>query len=178
MKSWSTLAPNVIVTAVPGNHGENRNRSGSFDTNPSEDNDDIAVFEQVAEMLYENQERYGHVKFVIPKDDESVTVDLSGTIVGFNHGHRAGSAVNVVKKVWEWWQKQTHALRSVGDAIILVTAHFHHLIIQQQGPRTWMQCPAREGGSDWYANRHGYETEPGTLTFTVGNGGWANLQIL
>ncbi len=179
IRSWSRLTPQMIVACVPGNHGENRNADGSYNTLPDKDNDDVAVFEQVAEILAENPERYGHVRFVIPNGEDSITLDL-GTIVAFTHGHHAGrGGPGVMAKLWTWWTKQTHALHPIGDAMLLVSAHFHHLIVQQQGPKTHIQCPALEGGSDWYAKRQGYRTQPGTLTFTVTkDGGWDHLRIL
>ena len=52
LKAVSGRTEKVIATAVPGNHGENR-KNGKAYTKPS-DNDDVAVFEQVAEILSEN----------------------------------------------------------------------------------------------------------------------------
>jgi len=40
----------MVVGAVPGNHGESRRGSKAFTT--FEDNDDLAVFEQVAENTW------------------------------------------------------------------------------------------------------------------------------
>ncbi len=179
IRTWSGLVPEMIVAAVPGNHGENRNSNGTFDTIPDKDNDDLAVFEQVAEILAENPDRYGHVRFVIPNGEASITLDVNGLIVGVAHGHKAGTGgPGVMAKLWRWWQEMTHGMHPIGDAPLLVTGHFHHLILHQQGPRTHIQCPALEGGSDWYAKKHGYATQPGTLTFTVTAAGWDNLAIL
>jgi len=74
---WSAYFPEVSVMAVAGNHGENRNSSGKSYTSLN-DNDDLAVVEQVAEILESNPETYGHIKFAIPTDQLSITAEVAG----------------------------------------------------------------------------------------------------
>ena len=80
--------------------------------------------------------------------------------------------------VWDWWKEQAHAWTPVGDASILLTGHFHHLAVIEQGPRLYLQSPPLDGGSDYFEHAHGYRSNAGTLTFTVGPNGWGNLTIL
>ena len=93
------------------------------------------------------------------------------------HGHlfKKGKAV-------EWWAKQAHGQQPVGDARILFTGHFHHLIVEGEGAKTHFQCPALEGGSEWFTNRSGQAAHHGMLTVRVGKNvaesGWADLEVL
>lgn len=174
---WAPLYGHVVVVAVPGNHGENRSAGRAVTT--WGDNDDVAVFEQVAEILAQS-DTYRHVSFVIPDEEQTVTLDVCGTIVGFTHGHhqeRAGGSGTGPQKVWRWWEHQAHGMRPVGDATILLTGHFHHLSVVSNGPRTHIQAPTLDGGSTYFAEKSGLDSTPGTLTFTVGPDGWDNLKI-
>lgn len=174
--AWAPLAPAVVVGCVPGNHGENRRDGKAYTT--FEDNDDLAVFEQVQEICAQNPEAYGHVKFVIPDGDMTITLDVEGTVVSFAHGHQARRGSTPQAKMAQFWQDKMRARHPVGDADLLVTAHYHHLALVQDGSRTWMQCPANDGGSRWYEERGGNKTRNGTLTFTVDEYGWADMAVL
>jgi len=172
----SPLANEITILCVPGNHGENRKDGKAFTT--FGDNSDVAVFEQVAEILESNQEAYGHVKFLIPDEDLTVTTQVFGKVLGFAHGHQAKAGGSVEAKVEAWWKGQQHGRRPVGSADILVTGHFHHLHVKQNGERTWMQCPSLESESSWYKETSGASGNPGILTFIVNKDGWTDLQVL
>lgn len=177
---WSKHFKNVIVSAVPGNHGENRLDGKAF--TDVGDNDDVAIFEVLAEILHENPEAYGHVEFRIPENELSVTFNLSGVNIGFTHGHVAGGGSTPQLKQRRWWEDQTFGEQPMGQARILVTAHYHHFSIAQYGKKCHMQCPAMDGGSEWWTNIKGAESPPGTLTFVVGEGasnpGWTDVQVI
>ena len=168
----------VVLGAVPGNHGENR-RGGKAFTNVFQDNDDLAVVEQVAEILAHNAERYAAVS--VPtgaiSEDHTLTLDVDGVAVGFAHGHQMRSGA-----VTTWWSKQAHGKQPIGQADILVTGHFHHLAISESTGRTWMQAPAMDGGSRWWTAQTGASAPSGILTFLAGTGcgerGWSDLAIL
>lgn len=166
---WATFAPRIIVAAVPGNHGENRQNGKAF-TNFG-DNDDVAVMEQVAEIIRANP-AYDHISFVFPKNELTLTLDVHGTIVGLAHGHQVkGSAES-------WWGKQAFGLQPIGDADILLTGHYHHLVVKQSGARTHFQAPALDGGSQWFTEQAGVVAPAGLLTLTVGPSGWDDLRVL
>lgn len=173
---WSQLAPKVVVAAVPGNHGENR-RDGKMFTS-FEDNGDLAVVEQLGEILAANPESFGHVRVVLADGDMTLTLDVAGKVVGFAHGHQARGSGTAQQKIGRWWEAKMKAQHRIGDADILVTGHYHHLVLVQDGPRTHMQCPANDGGSRWFEEQGGPETLCGTLSFTVDAGGWANLELI
>lgn len=169
---WAPLFERVVVASVPGNHGEVRKDGKAYTT--FSDNHDIAVFEQAAAVLEANPGAYGHVSFVFPdRDDLTLTLDVSGTVVALAHGHqfRAGKAM-------DWWAKQAHGLQPAGDATLLLAGHLHHLHVEQGGAKTFMQAPALDGGSTWWKHTTGQDSPPGVLTLTVGPAGWDDLKIL
>lgn len=174
VQEWSKLAPELVLTAVPGNHGSNY-RNGREFTNPG-DNDDVAVVEQVGEILAANPARYGHVRVVVPRDDTNVVMDVAGQRLGLAHGHLMGGR-SAGDQAWRWWKDQAHGDQPVGDADVLVTGHFHHLRVMQQGRRLWLQAPSLDA-SDWFVDRYGYRSEPGVLVFTLSPDGWDHLRIL
>jgi len=174
---WSKFAPRIVVAAVPGNHGENRQGGKAFTT--FSDNDDVAVFEQVAEILGANPEAYGHVTFVFPQDELTLTLDVHGTILGLAHGHQARKGgTTAAAKIRTWWKDQAYGMRKVADATILVTGHYHHLSILTEGTRTHIQAPSLDGGSQWFTETAGVKSAPGLLTFTVSELGWDDLRVL
>lgn len=111
--------------------------------------------------------------------DESVTLNIDGTVIGVVHGNqfRPGRAV-------DWWQSQTHGGQPVGAADILITGHYHHLTVMPTGrnPYTgrakwWLQAPTLDNGSDWYRNISGDDSDPGLLIFDITTQGF-DLQSL
>ena len=177
VKHVAPLAASLRVVAVPGNHGEKR-QNGAAVTGPG-DNTDLEVFDQVAEVLAENPERYGHVRFHIPRDETSVLIETGGQWVGYTHGHIPGFRGSVLPmgRVWEWWKGQAHGGQPVGDASVLVAGHFHHFAALEQGTRTYLQCPTLDAGSQWFTDRHGYASRPGTLSFLTGPEGLSHIQV-
>ena len=174
---FTTAKFRIVLAAVGGNHGEARQNGRAY-TNVFTDNDDLAVVEQVAEIIAVNPERYGNVSVPLGAiaEDHCVTLDICGVAVGFAHGHQVKGGVPL------WWQKQSHGKQSIGHADILVTAHFHHLVVSEVTGRTWFQCPAMDGGSRWYTAGSGASAPAGMLTFVAGRGcgvrGWDSLAVL
>jgi hypothetical protein len=175
LADWSKLGP-MVVGCVPGNHGESRKGGKAFTT--FEDNNDLAVFEQVQEILAENPEAFGHVRWVIPDGDMTITLDIAGTVVAFAHGHQFGGSGLSLAKAKGWWKNKMSSMHPTGDAKVLVFGHYHHLQVLQDGPRTIFGCPSNDGGSRWFEERGGPTTACGTLTFTCGPDGWNDLAVL
>lgn len=180
LKEWAPLFKNVVVACVPGNHGENRKNGKAFTT--FGDNFDVAIFDEAAEIFQENP-AYKHVKFVIPENDLWLTLDVSGTIIGLAHGHqfRTGGRYSHQKAV-AWLSGQAFGMTDVGDSDILISGHFHHLFVVNEGKRTLMQCPSLDGGSEWFENMTGKTSYSGTLTFSITPGKtqlpWDNLRVI
>ena len=176
ISAWVKLAPKMIVGAVPGNHGEARRNGKAFTS--FDDNNDLKVFETVQEILCRNPETFGHIGWVIPDGDMAAVVELSGQKLAFAHGHQARAGSGPAGKLKNWWQAKMYTDHPVGEAKILVSGHYHHLQVVQDGARTWFQCPANDGGSRWFEEQGGATTRCGTLTFTVDEDGWDDLKVL
>jgi len=176
LADWARQPAKVVVAAVPGNHGENRRAGKAYTT--FDDNADLEVFEQAAEILGANADAYGHVAWVIPTGDMTVTLDVCGTIVTWAHGHQFGNGSLPLDKARRWWQGKMAAQHPAGDATVLVYGHWHHLSLMTDGPRTIMGCPSNDGGSRWFEEQGGPTTACGTLTFVCEGGGWRDLAVL
>lgn len=173
------VADQVTVCAVGGNHGENRGLNGKAFTTTG-DNDDVAIFEQIAEIFQANPETYGHVSFRLPLERLTLSLNLSGQIVAFTHGHLSKAGNNAAQAVWNWWKDQAlgRAHEGVADANILVTGHYHHFNVKEQEGRAVIVCPSLTPVGEYFQDAYGVKTRPGTLTFTVDGNGWGNLHLL
>lgn len=175
---FRTLADRVIVPAVPGNHGEKRKDGKAYTT--FGDNVDLEIPEGVAEACAMNPAAYGHVSFVIPRDGRlTLTLELSGVIVGFAHGHQARrGGTTPQQKVATWWSGQAFGKRPVGDATLLLTGHSHHFSAVEHGPRTHLQVPAMDNGSQWWDETAGLGARSGLLTVVVDQNGWHDMEVI
>ena len=180
IKTWAPLFKNVVVACVPGNHGENRKNGKAFTS--FGDNFDVSLFDEAQEILSENP-ALKKIKFIIPENELWITLDVSGTIIGLAHGHqfRTGGRYSHQKAV-AWLSGQAFGMTDVGDSDILISGHFHHLFVVNEGKRTLMQCPSVDGGSEWFENMTGKTSYSGTLTFSITPGKtqlpWDNLRVI
>jgi len=173
---WSKLVPSITVAAIGGNHGENRKNGKSFTT--LNDNDDVALVESVAEIFAANPEAYGHIKFNIPTDDLSLTLEVHGKIIGITHGHLARSGMGVEAKLRRWIADQSLGRQPIGDCDILVSGHYHSFKLADFGGVKWIQAPALDGGSVWWKQSTGEVADVGVLTFLVSSQGVSDIQLL
>jgi hypothetical protein len=178
VKELAPLFDKVVIACVPGNHGEaTRSEGGKSDTDFS-DNWDVEVFSAAYDVLQENS-AFSHVSFVAPQGQElTLTLDISGTITTIAHGHQFPSPSGRESGATKWWAKQAHGLQQAGESTLLLAGHLHHLFIERNGPKTFIQAPALDGGSDWFRAMTGAAAPPGILTLVVGQGGWRDLCIL
>ncbi len=173
---WSKVVPSITVAAIGGNHGENRKNGKAFTT--LGDNDDVALVESVAEIFQANPEAYGHIKFAIPTDELSLTLEVHGKIIGITHGHLARSGTGTEAKLRRWIADQTLGRQRIGDCDILVTGHYHSFKLADWGGVKWMQAPALDGGSVWWRQSTGEIADVGVLTFLVSSQGVSDIQLL
>lgn len=173
---WSRVVPSITVAAIGGNHGENRKNGKAFTT--LGDNDDVALVESVAEIFQANPEAYGHIKFAIPTDELSLTLEVHGQIIGITHGHLARSGQGVEGKLRRWIADQTLGRQKIGDCDILVTGHYHSFKLADWGGVKWLQAPALDGGSVWWRQSTGEIADVGVLTFLVSSQGVSDIQLL
>lgn len=165
LMEWSKVFSSVTVAAVGGNHGENRNGGKAF--TGVHDNDDLSVVEQASEILAANPAAFGHVRFVVARDNLTLTIPAGEWILGITHGHVARSSGTAEAKLRRWWSDQAAGRQPIGDADILVTGHYHHLRVADWGSCVWLQAPAMEGGSEWWRVATGDVSEIGMLTFVT-----------
>lgn len=169
VKAFAAVTPDLTVCGVPGNHDEAHRPLHTY--SDSWAIDAVAAVNEACDLAG----GYDHVKFYAPERDElTLTLDIAGTVVGMAHGHqwRAGQATT-------WWAKQSHGRQPIGHADLLLSAHLHHLRIEQTGSdKTWLQVPALESGSQWWKHRTGEWGQPGVVTMLVGGGKWHGLEVL
>lgn len=169
VKAFASVAPRLVVVGIPGNHDEAHRPLHTYG-----DSWAIDAVSAVSDAL-DLAGNYEHVTLHAPARDElTLTLDICGTRVGMAHGHqwRAGQATS-------WWAKQAHGRQSIGDADLLLSAHLHHLRVEQTGSdKTWIQVPALESGSQWWKHRTGEWGQPGVVTALVGGGTWRALEVL
>lgn len=168
----SDLGIYVMLSGVGGNHGENRNGDGKAYTRPS-DNIDVALIDQVGDVIRGNPERYkGRVEVFVPEDGLQLLVELAGVRLGFIHGHQnkspGASAAAVLEK---WWTGQIMGgvdYNLIANAQILNAGHFHHFVQTEAPGRAIFQAPSQDPGSQWYKDSTGRHSPPGMLTYMVG----------
>lgn len=178
IKGIEALAPltdRMVMAGVGGNHGENRSDGKAFTS--FSDNADVEVIETAAEVLAAAP-AYAHVRSIIPNDELSITLDIAGTITALAHGHQMRKGPTPQAKAKAWWQGQAFGMRPAGDSTLLLTGHSHHLSIVQDGPRTHIQAPTTDSGSQWWEETQGVPSVPGALTLTIGPHGWDDLKLL
>ena len=179
MKTIDTFlphSPKLVLAGVPGNHGEMTRTSKGQVASSRLDNSDTMHLEICREIMSANPDRYGKVEVNVP-DGFHQTLIIKGKKVSFTHGHMSGGSGNPEAKIENWWKGQIYGWLPPGDAEILVTAHYHHLRMKQQGDRTWFQCPSIDASIDFTA-RTGLWSHPGVLTFTINDKGWDNYHTV
>ena len=159
VKAFAPLTESLIIPTVPGNHDESHR---TVLTDPM-DSWQVEIVQQVLDICAENP-ALAHVQGrFAPRDNTTLTVELSGTMVGFAHGHQA-------RDMEKWWHGQAMGRTPVGQAEILISAHLHHYKVSQVGPNLWVQIPAMDGGSPWWKDRAGLDSPTGIVSMVVGDG--------
>lgn len=175
IKVYAPLVPFLVAISVPGNHDEASRINGRQSTNNA-DSWSVDVASQVHDVLSANPAAFEHVSVVVPRgQDLTVSVDIKGTATGFAHGHQFKGG----DTGWRtWWAGQAHGCQDIGDTTLLIAGHKHHFSMKREGVKTFLQLPSQDSGSQWWTDRSGQHSEPGTVTLTVGQGSWGDLQIL
>jgi len=167
------LAKNVVLLSIPGNHDE-AVRSNTGKVTRYDDSWAIEAAVAVHDAMEVNPKAYANCSVKVPGRDElTLTLDVYGTIVGLAHGHQMRPG-----KAHDWWAGQAHGLQPIGEATLLLTAHLHHLVVDQPGAKTHIQIPAMESESTWWRHLKGQVAPSGVVTLLVGGGGWSDLQVV
>lgn len=162
VRAYATIAPRVLVPVVPGNHDETTRHVHTAYT----DSWAIEAASAVQDAVAENTDLADRVRFVFPEHDElTITVNVSGTILGLAHGHQFG------RDPLKWWDQQAGGRQPIGDADVLMAGHLHHLRVQDHGgKRLLLQVPALDGGSTWFRHRAGGNSPSRAVTFWTAEG--------
>lgn len=175
VRQLSNLAESSEFISVLCNHGEWMRRNGKSVTS---DSDNAGGFlTDALQRVLDGRPEVENLKWTIPHDEFVTTAILSGVKVAFTHGHKISG------KEVEWLRGQSiRILREEGrEPDIWVTAHRHHLQVEDFGPWYRFQCPSNDGGSKWYTDMTGNWSTAGTLTFLVGKHdtrGWSDMAVL
>ncbi|WHT21003.1 hypothetical protein N8J89_08030 [Crossiella sp. CA-258035] len=170
----------VTCVGVPSNHG--RWRKGKDQLGRPGDDYGIETLVAVSDAFALNPDAFGHVQFVVPDVwEETVALDVNGTILAVTHGHQVGRP----EQIPNWWAQQVHGGQPAADADILLTGHFHSVRVQPSGrsahtgrAKWFIQAPTLDNGSDWYRLKYGADSDPALMVFTVDANGWDNLRLL
>ena len=162
----------ILMTGCISNHGEKRGSNGKIQTSDT-DNRDLELLDRVVDVMGAAPDRYGRVRVAGPnKSDPAVTrFDVHGVRVATAHGHIGFGGKDAAVAAEKWWLGQMKGQRPCADAEVLLTGHRHHLAVSEWGTRrTWIQAPAMDGGSTWFASTAGSTSHPGLLTCLIGEG--------
>lgn len=155
----------VRVVAVPGNHGEHRVEGKRIDRH---DNDDVKVVEDAARVAARDPRMAG-VSFMIANEEMALTFDVQGHIFAATHGHVFAKQKGATpdQKAYEWYKNMAAGHHPVGDATVILTAHWHHDIVKNYGSLLLVQMPAVDNGSPEFADYSGTDCPAGMVTFMV-----------
>lgn len=173
IKSIASVTDKLVFVGTLSNHGEWQRRNGKQFTTDSDSADGF-----LADTLKRVFENTGYdIDWVIPHDQMCIQKDLSGVPVAFTHGHK------ITGKEIDWLRGQSiKLLRDYEkEPKIWVTAHKHHVKVDDMGMWWRFQCPSLDGGSKWFEDMAGMWSTPGTLTFLVGQHDknfWSDMAVL
>jgi hypothetical protein len=152
----------VHVVSVNSNHGSWMRRGGKANITSTSDTSDGAIHDAL-HQVYRNDEQ---VTFTALNDEAVISASFSGVNVGFSHGHLTTSA-----QAGRWLDDQERVLARLKDfpVNVFVTAHSHHFRQADLGAYQWLQCPALDGGSQWFEDARGRWSTAGMLTAVLGS---------
>lgn len=174
IKAFAPYAATIYFVSVPSNHGQSRVGYKAPGGNVDADFG-LEISYQLEDIVRENPS-LNHVRFIRPEAMyETAELEVSGTKLAFNHGHRASSQ----KTHSRWWADQSHGRMPGWDADILCVAHYHNLGLTQSGNGRWIiETSSSDAGSDWFTNKSGERATQGVTVFEVKDGYWRNLDIV
>ena len=148
----------VTVASVPGNHDETHRAPVNAKPHDSFAVDSLRAVEEAFTLAGRDD-----VTFLYPKESElaiSATVGGVGFLMAHGHQWRTG-------KHYQWWQGQAFSAQTGHDAQWLLAGHRHHLFLDTESDRYFLQVPALEQRSDWWRNKTGQVGNPGAVYLEV-----------
>ena len=148
----------VTVASVPGNHDETHRAPVNAKPHDSFAVDSLRAVEEAFTLAGRDD-----VTFLYPKESElaiAATVGGVGFLMAHGHQWRTG-------KHYQWWQGQAFSAQTGHDAQWLLAGHRHHLFLDTESDRYFLQVPALEQRSDWWRNKTGQVGNPGAVYLEV-----------
>jgi len=166
IKLAAKYAP-VTYGSIASNHCQNR-FMGQAIGKPGLDDWGRVILQQLRRLTTEIGM---NVDYLIPQpDDEGFAFQYGVNTIGAVHGHQAARPAGVKK----WWSDATFGNQWASACDVLISAHFHHLAIEELGQRHdgngskfWVQCPTSDNGSDWFRRKSGQDSSTGILTMEL-----------
>ena len=173
VKTIAPLAEKVKFVSTLSNHGEWQRRNGKNFTTDSDSADGFLA--DTLKRIFEGTDFV--TEWIVPHDEMCVQIETNNVPIAFTHGHK------ITGKEVDWLRGQSiKLLRDHSkEPKLWVTAHKHHVKLDDFGPWWRFQCPSLDGGSKWYEDSAGAWSTPGTLTFIIdpkNKNYWSDMEVL
>jgi len=173
VKTIAPLAEKVKFVSTLSNHGEWQRRNGKNFTTDSDSADGFLA--DTLKRIFEGTDFV--TEWIVPHDEMCVQIETNNVPIAFTHGHK------ITGKEVDWLRGQSiKLLRDHSkEPKLWVTAHKHHVKLDDFGPWWRFQCPSLDGGSKWYEDSAGAWSTPGTLTFVIdpkNKNYWSDMEVL
>ena len=173
VKTIAPLAEKVKFVSTLSNHGEWQRRNGKNFTTDSDSADGFLA--DTLKRIFEGTDFI--TEWIIPHDEMCVQIETNNVPIAFTHGHK------ITGKEIDWLRGQSiKLLRDHSkEPKLWVTAHKHHVKLDDFGPWWRFQCPSLDGGSKWYEDSAAAWSTPGTLTFIIdpkNKNYWSDMEVL
>lgn len=158
----SPLCNRLVMAAIPGNHGRVETATGAGTR--ADDNHDVEALVAVAETLQESRhEAHRAVEVYVPeKDSISLSVAVGGLTWGLVHGDKWRKGGH-----FTWWREQAFHNGPTAGADVLCSGHWHHLLVQEEGNKTFIQVPTLSTDGAYWEHLHGNRPHPGIVLALV-----------
>lgn len=144
----------ITVASVPGNHEEVYRSPVNSKPHDSYAVDSLRAVEEAFTLAGRDD-----VVFLYPKESElAIATEVGGVRFLMAHGHQWRT-----NKHYQWWQGQSFSKQTGHDAQWLLAGHRHHLFVDTESDRFFLQVPALEQRSDWWRNKTGQVGNPGAV---------------
>lgn len=157
-------ASEVVVSAVPGNHGD----TTRLQNRPLTDSHDIDIVSAV-QQAFELSPHKDRITWYYPEEGTGHLVyEVDGTIFASTHGHLFKG---MLKGAENWWSGMSVSGAPAGAAHILMAAHYHSPLVSNYTRNKWI-CfgAALEDKSTWLNEQSGASSRPGMLTYLTDGG--------
>lgn len=161
IKRMVKFAP-VTYGSIASNHCQNR-VNGQQVGRPGLDDWGIVILQQLRRLTTELK---WDVTYLIPHPhDEGFAFQYGDNTVAAVHGHQVSRPEGIPK----WWANATFGNQFAAPANLLLTAHFHHLRLEELsqhttgGSKYWVQTTTSDNGSDWFRLTNGMDSSTGII---------------